>query len=143
MYFSIILKKNGVVCNFFKHSLHFDVKIWYIWMMKALSKISIIKISNTESPWSSVSLQYQVFLMVPNYLGYWRKFNFPGKSRWPRLISALYSEPENSISNTVRYLFSPEPLLDFCMHYMHDYHASPHFHRFLLFYLAKIGENGG
>ena len=45
--------------------------------------------------------------------------------------------------STVRYLFSPEPLLDFCMHYMHDYHTSPHFHRFLLFYLAKIGENGG
>ena len=40
-------------------------------------------------------------------------------------------------------VFSPEPLLDFCMHYMHDYHASPHYRRFLLFYLAKIGENGG
>ena len=47
------------------------------------------------------------------------------------------------LRHTVRYLFSPEPLLDFCMHYMHDYHTSPHFHRFLLFYLAKIGENGG
>ena len=40
-------------------------------------------------------------------------------------------------------IFSPEPLLDFCMHYMRDYHASPRFHQFLLFYLAKIGENGG
>ena len=39
-------------------------------------------------------------------------------------------------------IFSPEPLLDFCMHYMRDYRASPHRYRFLLFYLAKIGEYG-
>ena len=45
--------------------------------------------------------------------------------------------------STVRYLFSPEPLLEFCMQYMRDYRTSPHFHRFLLFHLAKIGENGG
>ena len=44
---------------------------------------------------------------------------------------------------TMDAIFSPEPLLDFCMHYMRDYCASPHFHRFLLLYLAKIGENGG
>ena len=36
-------------------------------------------------------------------------------------------------------IFSPEPLLDFCMHYMRDYRASPHFHRFLLFYLVLVG----
>ena len=46
-------------------------------------------------------------------------------------------------SHTVWYLFSPEPLLEFCMQYMRDYHASPHFQQFLLLYLAKIGENGG
>ena len=43
---------------------------------------------------------------------------------------------------TMDAIFSPRPLLDFCMHYMCDYRASPHFYRFLLFYLVKIGENG-
>ena len=44
--------------------------------------------------------------------------------------------------STMDAIFSPEPLLDFCMHYMRDYRVSPHFYRFLLFYLAKISENG-
>ena len=46
-------------------------------------------------------------------------------------------------SCTMDAIFSPELLLDFCMHYMHDFCVSTHFHRFLLYYLAKIGENGG
>ena len=44
---------------------------------------------------------------------------------------------------TMDAIFSPETLLDFFMHYMRDYRVSPHRHRFLLFCLAKIGENGG
>ena len=46
--------------------------------------------------------------------------------------------------HTMDAIFSPEPLLDFCMHYMCDYRASPHFHQFLLFHLAKdsLGVEG-
>ena len=44
---------------------------------------------------------------------------------------------------TMDAIFSPEPLPNFCMHYMRDYRASPHFHRFLPPYLTKISVNGG
>ena len=59
------------------------------------------------------------------------------------LVAYLLQNDLESSNFTMDAIFSPEPLLDFCMHYMRDYRASPHFHRYLPFNLAKIGENGG
>ena len=69
-----------------------------------------------------------IFLELPNNIMLWKI------TQWKFMLVKVC---------TMEAISSPEPLLDFCMHYMRDYRASPHFRRFLLLYLAKIGENGG